>query len=83
MLECLRYPPPEFADVVRAHFKLKRDEILSTVGRWVEDAQELTTSDYLVMEHNGHTLQLFQTNGYRASLLALFYELRDELAKLE
>jgi len=38
ILAQLRRPPPEFADVVRAHFRLKRPAILAQCERWVSMA---------------------------------------------
>jgi len=39
MVGQLRNPSPGFEDVVRAHFYLKQDYIVSTVERWVEEAK--------------------------------------------
>jgi hypothetical protein len=38
MVDMLRNPPPEFADVIRQHFLIKSEEILATVAKWVEEA---------------------------------------------
>ena len=39
MLEQLRKPRPEFAEVVRRHFRLRKRQLLATANRWVEEAR--------------------------------------------
>ena len=38
MIDMLRNPPPEFADVIKSHFKIKKSEILRTMEDWLSDA---------------------------------------------
>jgi baculoviral IAP repeat-containing protein 6 len=39
MIGHLKSPPVEFADVVRAHFKLKRPHIAHQCAQWLHDAK--------------------------------------------
>jgi ubiquitin-protein ligase len=41
MVDMLRNPPPEFRDVVHAHFRLKKDEVLERVRAWDIDTAPL------------------------------------------
>lgn len=40
ILEQLRHPPKAFESVVKKHFYLKRDEILSQVKKWIDEMQK-------------------------------------------
>lgn len=40
MIEVLRKPPPAFADVIRRHFWIKRDEICLQIERWINETKE-------------------------------------------
>lgn len=53
MIEQIRNPPRGFETVVRAHFYLKRDEIMKTVKEWINEAssQEALYTG-LVSDHN-------------------------------
>jgi baculoviral IAP repeat-containing protein 6 len=46
ILEQLRNPSPGFEEVIKTHFRLKKDIVLKTVGDWVKDAQSSKTSGY-------------------------------------
>ena len=83
MLEMLKTPPEEFREVIKVHFALKRNSILETVDKWIEDAKDFVIPkdiqiDYLVRDHNPHTCNLFQTCSY----YSLLVEARNELLKL-
>lgn len=39
MVETLRHPPKAFADVIRRHFWLKRDEICTQVQEWIDETK--------------------------------------------
>lgn len=41
MIEQLRKPPAPFADVIRRHFWLKRDEICLQIQEWIREMKEL------------------------------------------
>jgi hypothetical protein len=41
MIEMLRKPPPAFADIVRRHFWMKRDEICLQIQGWIEETRKL------------------------------------------
>jgi baculoviral IAP repeat-containing protein 6 len=43
MIEHLRKPPPPFADLIRRHFWLKRDEICLQVTEWIRETREMVT----------------------------------------
>lgn len=38
MVDQLRKPPAEFADVIRAHFKLRGPAILQEIDKWISEA---------------------------------------------
>jgi hypothetical protein len=38
MIEQLARPPPEFADVIKAHFKLRGPYILNQIDGWISEA---------------------------------------------
>lgn len=38
MIEMIRNPPPEFAEVIKAHFRIKKAEILESLDQWLSDA---------------------------------------------
>ncbi|GIL55821.1 hypothetical protein Vafri_11171 [Volvox africanus] len=39
MLDVLRHPPTALADVVRTHFRLRRDALLTQIKTWADDAR--------------------------------------------
>jgi hypothetical protein len=39
MLDQLQHPPPEFASVVHAHFRLRAATLREQLGRWVAEAR--------------------------------------------
>lgn len=66
MLDQIENPPPEFEFVIKNHFYLKKDIILSTVENWIELAKYDTkyNTDYsgLVQSHNNNLCNLFNSN---------------------
>jgi ubiquitin-protein ligase len=82
MLGMLENPPEEFKEVIAKHFALKRNSIMHTVDKWLEQAKDFITPsdgeiDYLVMDHNPHTCNIFKSYSYYSVLL----EARNELLK--
>ena len=85
MRKTIEHPPEEFKEVVWKHFSLKRDEIMRTCEKWLAEAGALTdfaTIDYLVMDHNPHTIGKFQEKGYLRCLTKQVEKLRSALAAL-
>jgi hypothetical protein len=39
MVDQLVRPPQEFAEAIKAHFRLRRRHVTATVARWVEEAR--------------------------------------------
>jgi baculoviral IAP repeat-containing protein 6 len=42
MIGMLKQPPPELADVIRDHFRLKRSLIAAQTAQWLREAREST-----------------------------------------
>ena len=84
MLEQLKNPPAEFQEVVFRHFSLRRQRILETCQRWVEESNGavIEPGSRLVHSHNSRTLQLFTEKGAYNAFSELFEELKVELEKL-
>jgi hypothetical protein len=40
MIDYLMKPPVEFADVIRTHFTLRGDFILSTIDKWINESDK-------------------------------------------
>ena len=84
MLEQIRRPCKGFETVIKRHFYLKRDEIMKTCNKWIEESQvneALYTG--LVSDHNYNWCAKFKTKGaYEKSLKELVAELEAELYKL-
>lgn len=79
VLEQLRNPPREFAEVVIKHFTLKKQEVLATLRKWADEALEDTNS-YSADEseiYNPGCCELFRSKTPRV----VWAELRDELEK--
>lgn len=38
IIDQLQHPPPEFGDVIRGHFRLRRDYLSKQVAAWLDDA---------------------------------------------
>lgn len=88
MLGMLQNPPPEFKDVIFRHFALKRNAIMATVDKWLDEAKNFVTPndgdiDYLVMDHNPHTSTLFKSYSYYSMLLEARNELLVKLNSLD
>lgn len=84
MLEQLRNPPRGFENVIRAHFYLKRDEIIKDVRKWIDEAsvnEALYTG--LVSDHNYNWWNKFKTKGtYLKMLTEIVETLEKELYQL-
>jgi putative heme iron utilization protein len=39
MVDMLRNKPPEYEDFITEHFKMKKDEIIMTVSKWVDESK--------------------------------------------
>ncbi len=46
ILEQLKYPSPGFEEVIRTHFKIKKEYVLKVANDWLKDAQSSKTSGY-------------------------------------
>lgn len=46
MIQCLTSPPPEFADAIKLHFKMKRDHIKETIKKWGAENPSTKMTDY-------------------------------------
>eukprot|EP00930_Biecheleria_cincta_P083732 TRINITY_DN73243_c0_g1_i1.p1 TRINITY_DN73243_c0_g1~~TRINITY_DN73243_c0_g1_i1.p1 ORF type:complete len:928 (-),score=204.20 TRINITY_DN73243_c0_g1_i1:467-3199(-) len=46
MIEQLRRPSPEFAEVIRLHFKLRCAQVKETIGTWINEAETHRSSDH-------------------------------------
>ena len=85
MLEMIRNPPPEFAEIVWKHFALKKNDVIRTVERWLEEAKEFQLpeeqgeDDYLIMDHNNETYAAFNKDSYYSCLEKVTKELFEEL----
>ncbi|OMJ85847.1 hypothetical protein SteCoe_12761 [Stentor coeruleus] len=82
MLGMLENPPEEFKEIIWRHFSLKRNAIMRTVDKWLEEGKDFVIPndgdiDYLVMDHNPHTCTLFKSYSYYSILL----EARNDLLK--
>ena len=82
MIGMIDNPPEEFREAIWRHFALKRNAIMATVDKWLEEAKNFVTPtdgdiDYLVMDHNPHTSTLFKSYSYYSMLL----EARNELLR--
>ena len=85
MRKMIQHPPEEFKEVVWRHFSLKREEIVRTCEKWVEEAATLTdfaNIDYLAMDHNTHTISKFQEKGYLNRLSKHVDKLKTALSEL-
>ena len=76
MIEIIKNPPEEFKEVVRVHFALKRNSIIETIDKWIEDAKDFVVPEdaqigKLVKEQNPHTYNLFQSCTYYSLLVKL------------
>jgi len=74
MIEMLKHPPHAFADIVKRHFWLKRDEICEQVEGWIEETQINVTSK----GSNNKTL-----SAYVSGLKKQYELLKDEFEKME
>ena len=92
MLGMLQNPPDEFKDVVFRHFAINRNEIMTNVDLWLEEAKTFDIHstedelDYLVMDHNPYSCNLFKSYSYYSLLLQARNELLlklDELPSLD
>jgi len=61
MIEQLRKPPAPFADVIRKHFSLKRDEICLQIEEWIQETRELIAKNPTVKQLPSH-LTLMEKN---------------------
>ena len=66
MLDMLEHPPPLFEDVIKLHFRLKKDHIIATLAAWEADARAWHS----------------RTPKHTKALLPLVARMRTALAKL-
>lgn len=85
MRKMIQNPPEEFREIVWKHFALKRTEIEKTLEKWLQEASafpDFTNVDYLVLDHNTHTINKFQEKGYLNRLTKQADKLRAALDSL-
>lgn len=80
MVEMLKNPPEEFKEVINLHFAMKRNSIIETIDKWIEDSKDFLSPkkveiDFLIKDHNPHTCMLFNSSSY----YSLLVEARNEL----
>mmetsp|Transcript_21854 Transcript_21854/g.39846 ORF Transcript_21854/g.39846 Transcript_21854/m.39846 type:complete len:361 (-) Transcript_21854:355-1437(-) len=86
MIEQIRNPPPEFANVILTHFRLKKDVILAEVSNWLVEAR-FNPFDFHDMHdaasgYNPNTVQIFQQKGYVNAWEEIIQELTNELERI-
>jgi ubiquitin-protein ligase len=84
VLEQLRNPPKEFAEVIVKHFTLKKEEVLRTLNAWAVDACE-DTAVYGGDEGSGYNpwcSELFNSKTPRGAWAELKDEIEKEFLKL-
>jgi len=84
MLEQIKNPPKGFETIIKRHFYLKKDEILSDLHKWIKDAKD-NEAVYtgLVSDHNYNWCNKFKVKGaYEKMLKELVEELEQEINKL-
>lgn len=84
MADMIRSPIPAFAEVIHAHFRLLREDILTTGLKWVEETQEDNPEDQegLVSAHNYPTLEEFHAKGRKTCMREAYEALAEALASL-
>ena len=84
MIEMLRQPPEDFKEIVVKHFALKKEKILKSVEKWVEESEQMGGGydDYILSCHNATAIAVFKEKGAKSIFSELFEELRKELDKL-
>jgi ubiquitin-protein ligase len=82
MIDQIKKPPQGFEEVVKAHFSLKKEAILKTVQKWVQDADK-EPAEYtgLVASHNSQWCTFFENNNatFKAKLKLAYDELEKVL----
>lgn len=83
MRKLIENPPKELREVIHRHFALKRAEIALTCQKWLSEAEvDFTSVDYLVLDHNLHTISKFQQKGYANRMRKQVERLQAVLATL-
>ena len=84
MIEMLKHPPEEFKEIVIKHFTLKKEKIIKTVEKWVEESSSMGNgySDYILSSHNATAISVLRDRGAQTVFKELFEELKIELGKL-
>ena len=84
MIEMLKEPPEEFKEIVLKHFAIKKEKILKTVEKWVEESVNMGNgyNDYILSCHNPTSIALFRDRGAQVVFTEIFEELKRELEKL-
>ena len=79
MIEAIRNPPVGFENVIKRHFYLKKDEIITETHKWLEDAKNKKASySGLVADHNYNWC-----NEFKKSPTQYYDMLRDAVKELE
>ena len=76
MIENIKNPPKGFEEVVRNHFKCKKQEIIETLGKWTEEMRGLNTLGCTVQQ-NSITAEINKKGPFKA-----FSDLITELLSL-
>lgn len=82
MLEMLKNPPPLFAEAIRRHFYLKRDEVKKQVEEWIRASEKHATAmpnELSAMKVSHWTSSLDNPHPFQSS----FAQLKIELDKLQ
>lgn len=86
MIEQIRNPPPEFANVILTHFRLKKDQIMAEVSNWLTEARlcpfDFSSPTDAASGYNLPTLQVFQQKGYVNAWEEVVQELSTELDRI-
>ena len=84
MIEMIRSPPEEFKEIVIKHFAIKKEKILQTVAKWVEESANMGEgfNDYILSCHNAMAITMFREKGSQNIFTEKYNELKIELQKL-
>ena len=80
MIENIKHPPLGFEEVVRSHFKHKKQEILQTVERWVQEIRSVSNIGF--SQQNPQISSEINHKGPFKAFSALYSELNSLLDKL-
>ena len=85
MVDVIEHPPRGFEEVVKTHFRLKREAVLKDVEQWVQEADTITSSLHcsgLTCAHNPATIGLFAQQGVKVCFTDALTRLRAAMQSL-